>query len=165
MVTRTVFEKDQAGGGAMIDLGAHPIYLTNRLAGKATAVYARLQEVANDKVDDNSALLLDYESGALGVIETSFVFHGSPVQLELYGTEGILLIQDDKIHIHSHHVNDGEPTILEEDLPKLRMPMEQWVDAIQNGSKPTITKEDVIQLTLINEAAFKSNEEGRRIEF
>src|SRR5699024_6446602 len=29
------YNKKQAGGGAMIDLGAHPIYLTNRLAGNA----------------------------------------------------------------------------------------------------------------------------------
>jgi len=37
------FNKEECGGGALIDLGAHPIYLTNRLAGEAKAVTARLQ--------------------------------------------------------------------------------------------------------------------------
>ncbi len=155
------YDKEQAGGGAMMDLGAHPIYLTNRLAGKAKGVYARLQQENSTTVDDNSALLVDYESGALGIIETSFVSEGSPFQLEVYGTEGTLRMSDDNITINSKNVESGELT---EELPALPMPMIQWIDAIQTGAAPTITKEDVINLTLINEAALKSHEEGRRIE-
>ena len=155
------YDKEQAGGGAMIDLGAHPIYLTNRLAGKAAGVYARLHKANSTTVDDNSALLVDYESGALGIIETSFVSNGSPFQLELYGTEGTLRISDDKIHINSANIKSQDLT---EVLPALPMPMVQWVNAIKTGAPPTITKEDVINLTLINEAAVKSHDEGRRIE-
>lgn len=155
------FDKDQAGGGAMIDLGAHPIYLTNRLAGNATGVYASLQQTKSPTVDDNSALLVDYDSGALGIVETSFVSEGSPFQLEIYGTKGTLMISDERITINGSQVESGELT---EKLPPLDMPMEQWLKAIQTGEKPTITKEDVLNLTLINEAAFKSHEEKRRIE-
>lgn len=155
------YDKEQAGGGAMIDLGAHPIYLTNRLAGKAVGVYARLHKESSTTVDDNSALLVDYESGALGIIETSFVSNGSPFQLEVYGTEGTLLISDEKIQINSENVKSEELT---EVLPALPTPMVQWVNEIKTGATPTITKEDVINLTLINEAALKSHNEGRRIE-
>ena len=155
------YDKEQAGGGAMIDLGAHPIYLTNRLAGKAVGVYARLQKEISITVDDNSALLVDYASGALGIIETSFVCNGSPFQLEVYGTEGSLFINDDKVRINSTKVKSGELT---EILPGLSAPMVQWVNAIQTGATPTITKEDVINLTRINEAALQSHDEGRRIE-
>ena len=158
------FNKAQTGGGAMIDLGAHPIYLANRLAGKAQAVYARYQKVISHLVDDNSVLVVDYQSGALGIIETSFVSNGSPFQLELYGTIGTLLISEDEVSINSENVNDGKLTNLNEVLPMLAMPMSQWVDAIMNGSSPTITKEDVINLSLLNEAAVLSNEEGRRVE-
>lgn len=158
------FNKEQAGGGAMIDLGAHPIYLTNRLAGKAKGVYARLHQETQSSVDDNSAILVDYESGALGSIETSFLSKGSPFLLELYGTEGTFMIRDDEIRVHSIHLNEGKEKVLEEELPPLPMPMVQWVDAIKNGSTPTITKEDAIQLSLINEAAFTSHKKGRRVE-
>ncbi len=44
------------------------------------------------------------------------------------------------------------------------MPMEQWVDAIKTGKEITIKREDAYQLTLINEAAARSNKEGRRVE-
>lgn len=158
------FNKEQTGGGAMIDLGAHPIYLTNRLAGKAKGVYARLQQGEGSNVDNNAALLVDYDSGALGIIETSFVSHGSPFQLEVYGTEGTLRISDDQVTVNSAHVNDGQQTEMKEVLTALPMPMVQWVDAINTGASPTITKEDVINLTLINEAAAKSGKEGCRVE-
>lgn len=155
------YNREQTGGGAMIDLGAHPIYLTNRLAGKARGVYARLHQENNTTVDDNSVLLVDYESGALGIIETSFVSAGSPFQLEVYGTKGSLLIKGDQVHVNSVNIDSGELT---EQLPALPMPMIQWINAIKTDTTPTITKDDVIHLTLINEAALKSYDEGRRIE-
>ncbi|MBO1914244.1 hypothetical protein J4G37_56675, partial [Microvirga sp. 3-52] len=77
------------------------------------------------------------------------------------GTEGTLLISDDKIQINSANV---ESKALTEVLPSLPMPMVQWVDSIKTGATPTITKEDVLKLTAINEAAIISHEEGRRIE-
>lgn len=158
------FNKEQAGGGAMIDLGAHPIYLTNRLAGEARGVYARLQQAQSESVDDNSALLVDYESGAVGIIETSFVSYGSPFHLELYGTQGSLFISEEDVHVQSTKVNDGELTKLYEKLTGPSMPMKQWVDSIEFGVQPTIKKSDVVNLTLINEAAFKSQAENRRVE-
>jgi predicted dehydrogenase len=158
------FDKELCGGGSLIDLGAHPIYLTNRLAGKAQALHARLQQTNNLGVDDNAVVLLEYESGALGVIETSFLSNGSPFQLELYGTEGTLLIEDEQIRLKSSQLEEGEwinPVDLEPSLP---MPLEQWVAIIKDGTVSTITKEDVINLTLINEAAALSHKESRRIE-
>ncbi|TCP25589.1 putative dehydrogenase [Scopulibacillus darangshiensis] len=147
------FNKEQCGGGALIDLGAHPIYLTNRLAGPATAVTARMQSTLTHEVDDNAIVLVDYESGAMGAIEASFVSSGSPFQLELYGTEGALLIEDETIRIKSSHFND-KGWVVPESLPSpLPMAINQWVEAISNNVASSITKEDMLNLTLINEAA------------
>ncbi|OZU88321.1 dehydrogenase [Virgibacillus indicus] len=158
------FRSEETGGGALIDLGAHPIYLTNRLAGEAEAVYARLRKQVSSEVDDSAAVIVEYKSGALGVIETGFLSHGSPFQLELYGTEGTLLVEDESIKVKSVHLNNGEWQQLEESVAELPMPMEQWVAKIISGAEPYITKEDIFLLTLINEAAAHSHETGRRIE-
>jgi scyllo-inositol 2-dehydrogenase (NAD+) len=157
------FNQEECGGGALIDLGAHPIYLTNRLAGPVKAVTARLQKLAGYEVDDNSVAIIEYENGALGTIETGFLSAGSPFQLELYGTEGTLLIEDSKIRLKSKQLDEGwnTPETLPDALP---MPMEQWVNSIIEGSIPTITEEDVQGLTLINQAALLSQEQGRRVE-
>jgi scyllo-inositol 2-dehydrogenase (NAD+) len=157
------FNKEECGGGALIDLGAHPIYLTNRLAGPAKAVTARLQQTLGYEVDDNAVALIEYESGALGTIETGFLSTGSPFQLELYGTEGSLLIEDNTIRLKSRQL--GREWITPEQLPEaLPIAMEQWVQNILAEKEPTITEEDVIGLTLINQAASLSHEQARRVE-
>lgn len=158
------FDKEQCGGGALIDLGAHPIYLTNRLAGPVHALQARLQQMNELGVDDNAVVIVEYTSGALGVIETSFLSNGAPFQLELYGTQGTLLIEENQIRLKSNLRGNGEWVQLEEMLASLPMPMDQWISAIQTGTTPTITKEDVINLTSVNEVAALSHKEKRRIE-
>lgn len=155
------FNREQCGGGALIDLGAHPIYLTNRLAGEASSVMAYLQPTLNDEVDDNAVVLVQYESGALGTLETGFLSSGSPFQLELYGTEGTLLIEDRDIRLK---IGKQGEWLTPTELPtQLLTPMEQWVQAIEEGVSSTITKEDARNLTLINEAAAISHSEGRRV--
>lgn len=157
------FNREECGGGALIDLGAHPIYLTNRLAGPAKAVTARLQQTLGYDVDDNAVSLVEYESGALGTIETGFLSTGSPFQLELYGTEGSLLIEDNIIRLKSRQF--GREWITPEKLPvALPIAMEQWVQNILDEKEPTITEEDIIGLTLINQAANLSHQQGRRVE-
>lgn len=157
------FNKEQTGGGAFIDLGAHPIYLTNRLAGPATSVIAKLQSAFTDQVDDHSVALIEYASGALGTIETGFVSHGSPFQLELYGTEGTILIEENHIRINSRHFEE-EGWVIPENIPdSLPMPMEQWINAIQNGTTPAITNEDLRNLTLLNEAVALSDQRNSKV--
>ena len=158
------FDEEQCGGGSFIDLGAHPIYLTNRLMGPVHALHARLQQTNHHGVDDNAVVILEYKSGALGVIETGFLSYGSPFQLELYGTEGTLLIEDGQIRLRSSHLGHHDWEGPQEAVQPLPMPIEQWVAEIQTGKAPTLTKEDFINLTKINEAAALSNKENRRIE-
>jgi predicted dehydrogenase len=157
------FNAEECGGGAFIDLGAHPIYLTNRLAGKATAVTARLQQSLSHDVDVNSIAIVEYESGALGTLETGFLSSGSPFQLELYGTEGTLLIEDQSIRIKSRQLGEGwiEPADIPQSLP---LALDQWASAIVSGEEPSITFTDAFNLTLINQAAALSHKEGRRVE-
>jgi scyllo-inositol 2-dehydrogenase (NAD+) len=157
------FNKEECGGGAFIDLGAHPIYLTNRLAGPVKAVTARLQPQSADEVDVNSVAIIEYENGALGTIETGFLSSGSPFQLELYGTEGTLLIEDNKIRLKSRQLGEGW-NIPETLPPALSLPMEQWVNSFIDGQVPSITENDVQGLTLINQAALLSHAQGRRVE-
>ncbi|SMQ84638.1 Predicted dehydrogenase [Bacillus sp. OV166] len=157
------FNKEECGGGALIDLGAHPIYLTNRLAGSAKAVTARLQKTLGHDVDDNAVVIVEYESGVLGTLETGFLSNGSPFQLELYGTEGTLLIEDQNIRLKSKQL--GEGWNVPDQLPEtLSMPLNQWVSDILVNAKPTLDENDFLNLTIINQAASLSNEQGRRIE-
>ncbi|MCP3029420.1 Gfo/Idh/MocA family protein [Halobacillus sp. A5] len=157
------YNREKTGGGAFIDLGAHPIYLANRLAGNPVAVTARLQSVFHEGVDDQAVALVEYEKGVLGVLETSFVSSGSPFQLEVYGTEGTLLIEQKEVRIKSTQF-ESDHWVFPELPAKQPMPMEQWCKAIAGEEAPAITKEDAIKLTLVNEAAALSQVNGARID-
>lgn len=156
------FDEKLCGGGAFIDFGAHPIYITNRLGGEVKHVSANLSKFENDKVDDNSIVLVEYKSGAIGILEASFVTRECPFILEIFGTEGTILIEDSHVKIRSTKINNGQ--WIEPKLPE-RNPMAfiQWVESIINDTETVITKEDVIRLTEINELAAKSHKEGRRV--
>ncbi|UOQ43936.1 Gfo/Idh/MocA family oxidoreductase [Halobacillus salinarum] len=155
------FNEEQCGGGAFIDLGAHPIYLANRLLGQPSAVSARLKSLLGRGVDDHSAAIVEYQSGALASLETSFLSSGSPFQLEIYGTEGTILIEDKHIRMKGNGRTDEW---IEPKRPApLAMPLEQWAAAIENGEDVSISMQDALHLTLINEAAARSHQEGRRV--
>lgn len=156
------FDEELCGGGAFIDFGAHPIYITNRLGGEAEYVTANLSKFQNNKVDDNSVVLVQYKSGATGILEASFVSRQCPFILEIFGTEGTILIEDNHLRIRSTKVNNGQ--WMEPILPERKpMAFNQWVDSIIKNIDCIITKEDVIRLTEINELAAKSHNEGKRV--
>ncbi len=157
------FDPELCGGGALIDLGAHPIYLTNRLAGPAKFVTSRLKSILGNAVDDTSAVLVEYESGALGIIEAGFSSNHCPFTLQLYGTKGTLLIENSVVRIKAESLGTDE--WITPELPKgLPMAMEQWVHAIEQGVAPTITRTDARRLTAINQAALLSQKEGRLVD-
>ncbi|WP_409292548.1 Gfo/Idh/MocA family protein [Peribacillus sp. SCS-37] len=154
------FDREECGGGAFIDLGAHPIYLANRICGPLSAVTAVFQEHGHE-VDVNSAAIVEYESGALAILETGFVSYGSPFQLELYGTEGTIMIEDKAVKIKSRKL--GEDWLTPDIPSSLEMPIDQWAASIAGGREPSITGEDAYRLSLLNELASISARKGRRV--
>ena len=65
------FDADDAGGGALVDLGCHPLYLTRLfLGGMPESVSAEYGRVTGRAVDDNAVALLRHRSGALGIAES-----------------------------------------------------------------------------------------------
>jgi scyllo-inositol 2-dehydrogenase (NAD+) len=164
------YQLEPCGGGALIDLGAHPIYLLNRLCGPAESVSARFNYVTGKEVEDHAVVIVDFKNGAMGSMETGFINYGMPFQLELSGTDGTLLIENTIIRLKSRQFGEsgwwtpenglnGTEIVVPEALPT---PMEQWVDSILHNKETTITKTDILGLTRINEAARESHETGKR---
>ena len=150
------FAADAAAGGALIDLGAHPIYLCNRLAGTPVGVSAMLAHTTGHAVDDTSAALVRYAEGALGVVETGFANAGCPSLLELHGTQGTFLAEDGRVRLRR-----GRGAWQERVAPApLASPIRQWLAAIRDGTPPGITRRDMRDLTRVAEAAYRSAGSG-----
>jgi len=100
------YNAKECGGGAMIDLGAHGMYLTHWILGMPTdavssfTVACELPEVLEkntDKVEDNAVTVMKFENGAIAINETGFVSGYSPVVLEVYGEEGFVRMQGNSV--------------------------------------------------------------------
>ena len=116
------------GGGAMVDLGAHPMYLLCAFLGEPTGVQSTFTEMTGRGVEDNAVSVLRFENGAIGVSETSFVSVRYPFTIELGGMEGALLLRDDRVEYCC--AETGNEWRAPEKLPeRLPYPLTQWAQA------------------------------------
>ena len=162
------YDLEACGGGAMMDLGAHPMYLARWIMGRPLAVVSGFGNVTGHAVEDNSVSIVEFEKGCLAVVETGFVSTHSPSTLELHGTEGCLVVGGPTGGVQLISNKEGlsekgwhAPDSLPQPLPS---PLRMWVDAILNDAPILFGLEEGTQLTELMEAAYKSYREGRRVE-
>lgn len=89
------WDKDKAGGGAIVDLGCHCIEIIRSFVGKdnrPVEVMAWADTLVHPiKAEDNAVVLIKFESGALGQFEVSWTFRGGmDLRDEVAGTEGTI---------------------------------------------------------------------------
>lgn len=157
------FDKTDCGGGALIDLGCHPMVLLYHFLGMPESVSAQFGYVTGREVEDNAVVTLCYPDGAMAVVEAGFASRHSPALVELYGTEGCLLIGSEaEIRSSLLPAEPHSGWIRPDKLPpSLPSPLDQWLDDVLYGKAPAITVEQGRALTRLMEAAYLSAEERR----
>ncbi len=154
------YDKEQCGGGAMIDLGAHPMYLLNWLLGEPKSVQSVFTEITGREVEDNAVSLLEFEKGIIGVSETGFVSVYNPATLEISGTKGSILIRDGVWYAAEETGGKWEAA---KNLPEaLPSPVVLWANGETNKQGVTFGIDDAIMLTRMMEAAYKSCVSGKK---
>jgi predicted dehydrogenase len=152
------FDLEQCAGGALMDLGCHPMYLARLFLGMPESISATYGYITGREVEDNAVALLYYPQGALGVVEAGFVNRFSPFTIEVHGTEGSLLYgtPDEKLQIRSALLGKegSERWNGRADLPPaLPSAFEQWVTHIQQGTTASENIQMAVDLTTLMEAA------------
>jgi predicted dehydrogenase len=89
------WDADQAGGGAIVDLGCHCIEIVRNYMGKENRpleVMAWTDTLVHPiAAEDNAICLIKFESGAIGQFEVSWTFRGGmDLRDEVAGTEGTI---------------------------------------------------------------------------
>ena len=92
----------QCGGGAMIDLGAHGMYLTHWILGlpvTAKSAFTVSHDTPKniDLVEDNAVTVMTFPDGAIAINETGFVSEYSPLVLEVSGEQGFVRMEGHKV--------------------------------------------------------------------
>lgn len=157
------YDKAQCGGGAMMDLGAHPMYTLYWLLGEPKTITSTFTEVTHRGVEDNAVSVIEFANGAIGVSETGFVSECNPYTLEISGTDGAMMIHGESAQ-WGGKATDGKWVDLE--LPeKIQLPVDQWVDAVTNGTPSPFTIDEAVMLTRLMDGAYKSFESGTKFTF
>ena len=150
------------GGGAMMDLGAHGMYLSCWLAGTPKRVSSVFTNVTDREVEDNAVSVIEFESGTIAVNETSFVAYPDSYSLEVDGTQGgvRMLSPREGVELRSDNVEaDGWQKI--NDLPeRSRSPVDQWITACTDGGSVDYGIEEAVELTEVMAAAYEAYRTG-----
>lgn len=154
------------GGGAMMDLGAHGMYLCRWFAGKPKRILSVFNNITDGKqVEDNAISMIEFENGVIATNETSFVAYPDSYSIEIDGTEGGLRMLSPRngVEIRSDHLSTkGWHRPIE--LPNARpLPIEQWIDACLYGGESEFGIQDAVELTELMEAAYTSQRELRSV--
>ena len=136
------YDRAACGGGAMIDLGAHPMYTLCHFLGEPESARSMFTKVTGKPVEDNAATLLSFKGGAIGLSETGFVSRHNPYTLELSGDKGYLMIQGDRLYLAD---KESEGKLVEiTDLPDaLPSPLQRWVGALRMPKPGKVDLHDI----------------------
>ena len=154
------FEEKDAGGGAMMDLGCHPMYQLAALCGKPKRISALFNSPLGSKVDENAVSIIEFENGIIGISETGFDSFSSPHRIEVYGTEGTIIEQDWKLSIRTRESSETcegfyEPKAEDNDAS----PIEKFINACIDGTGTPdgLDLDAAIALTQLLENAYISD--------
>ncbi len=156
------------GGGSMMDLGAHPMYLCRWIGGQPKRIASTFNYMTGHEVEDNSVSVIEFENKAIGVCETRFMSTYSPFSLELSGTEGSIFVggpEEKSVRIRSNNVQGGKSWITPGKLPDaLPSTTQMWVDGILRGAAIPFDTEQGTQLTELMQYAYQAHREGKHVD-
>jgi 1,5-anhydro-D-fructose reductase (1,5-anhydro-D-mannitol-forming) len=162
------FEEKDAAGGALMDLGCHPMYTACWLFGKPKRISAILTAPFGSKVDESATATIEFEGGEVCTGETSFVSYATPGSVEIYGSDASLVAVGGEVKVYSKELSPyvGKGGITPKLPEKMPIPLELFIDACVNGTGTPkgFGPRDGVDLTRLLENAYISNRENRIVE-
>jgi 1,5-anhydro-D-fructose reductase (1,5-anhydro-D-mannitol-forming) len=152
------FDEKAAIGGALTDLGCHPVYLIQLFLGaQPDSVSAIYRSVNGRGLEDNAVVTVGYGDQRIGVIEAGFTSR-NPFTIEIFGTESSLTYTDAGNILQ---VGDRQVPVPEHNQD----PFGQWVDHINNDTRADENLSRAVELTRLVVAANEAAEQGRTISY
>jgi len=166
----------EAGGGAMLDLGVHVADLAIWIMGEIDSVSGQVCILAKQiEVEDTGAMIIQFKSGAIGVVEASWSSMPPLSAIEIYASEGRAMAGYPRQDI-SILKADGSPApgfsrgdVMSRFDPRdLLAPFRElaanFVGAIQGRVKPSPDGNDGLRAVEAVEACYRSSRTGSRIK-
>ena len=158
------FRPEKAGGGALLDMGIHALDICRYMLGEITSVSGRLGTFGKDIVVEDTAVLdLSFGGNALGYIETGWSSKEGVLGLELYGTEGSIIV-DYMTPIRIFRASTGEwEEITDAKNDAAVAEMRHFVDCVKTGKQPLTSGVDGLVSVKLAAAVYESAQTGRAV--
>lgn len=153
------------GGGALINQGAHILDMWQWLFGIPQKIYAEIPfgKYNDFKVDDEATINMRYENGATGIFMLTTGEAVWQERLEIVGTKGRMLLEDDTLHVYRYSkdsteyiatedVNSRENLTIAEEVIAFDKVKEPYVEMLENFAKAVITGDSSILIAPGEEA-------------
>lgn len=176
---------DQSGGGAVMDMGCHGLGWFRWMMGasaKPVSVYAHMASIhhsARTRAEDNSVMIVEFDTGAIAVAENSWAKQGGmDDRIEVYGTGGVIfadlfvgnsaLTFSEKGYGYAMEKSGSTQgwsfTVFEEAFNQgYPHELKHFIDCVREDKQPMVTGEDgraVMELML---AAYESARTGQKV--
>ena len=171
------------GGGVLMNQGIHTVDLMQYLAGDVSSLsaYTALLTHENIEVEDTASIALKFTSGALGSITaTTSAYSGYPRRIELYGTDGSVILENELITRWDFKVEKEEDALIKERYSKSeasftsnnspdvdymchKREYEDYISSKRDNKPFTLDGVEGEKAVRIIEAIYKSAKEGRSI--
>jgi predicted dehydrogenase len=173
--TRWFYERDAAGGGALLDMGCHSIEFARWLLGKpaVTAVWAHMDtwKHADTELEDHVVLHLEFAGGATALLESGWsLLGGMASNAELQGTAGVLRVDllQDGAGMSLYQAEGEEPGWRSVDADWHRQqgyPQElaHFLACMESGEQPRESAADGLAVLEIILAAYESARTGAKV--
>ncbi len=169
------YDKSKSGGGAVINIASHLIYLLYHYFGPVARVFAQTLHCYSE-VEDAATAYLEFANGVKGTLDVSWSLPGyrlSYLECVVEGNNGTLELTNDYIRLYLHRPQKGFAkewtTIHKIDLPQgTRFELggegyyEEDVDFIQcclERKSPVVTWLDGLEVQKVIEAIYLSAEQ------
>ena len=151
--------------GIIIDLGVHDIDVISFLLGqRVKQVKARAGNVKHPAdVEDHAIIMLDYDGGKTGIVETNWLTEHKTRKLKVVGTKGIAYMDyiDQSLEMYNENF-DGDCGVQERE--PLKNEIGHLIDCVRNGKKPLVSAEDGLHVLEVALKALESADNGHALQ-
>jgi predicted dehydrogenase len=159
------YDPTTAVGGALSDLGCHPVYLTQLfLGGRPETVSATYASLTNRRVEDQAVVTLRFPGGTIGVVETGFLSR-DPFSIQMHGTRGSLAYEGtgNLVHMRSAGTETWEQQLAAP--PDEADPFSRWVSHIRDRTRADDNLTRAVELTRLVSAANAAAATGTTVRY
>jgi predicted dehydrogenase len=151
--------------GGMAAMGVHIVDPFHYLAGPAKRVVAFSKQLKGWRaLDEATTVMIEYESGPLGYIGTSY-FVPPVVAVAAYGSEGNAWVEEDGARVFQQRLGEAarseQPT---EVLDTTTDEMAEFARCITQGSQPETGPAQGLEVAAVLEAVVQSSSSGQAVD-